>query len=131
MTDIPSLQLTIDFSDSELAHNDLEQITQSLFRDMSSLSEVEQVNRVREQPPQGVKAGAEDLGKWLTGLLTAEISFPNITPIMKFLFNRLVGKNITLKAIANGRRIELKACGASQEEILAIIQELKDFAEGS
>jgi hypothetical protein len=131
MTDIPSLQLTIDFSDSELAHNDLEQITQSLFRDMSSLSEVEQVNRVREQPPQGVKAGAEDLGKWLTGLLTAEISFPNITPIMKFLFNRLVGKNITLRAIANGRRIELKACGASQEEILAIIQELKDFAEGS
>ena len=131
MVNVPNLKLTIDFGDPDLAPNDLERLTQSLFQEMSSLGEVEQINRVREQPPQGVKAGTQNLGKLLIGLLTAEISFPNITPVMKFLFNRLSGKDVTLKATSNGKTIELKTVGASQEEILTIIQQLKDFVEGA
>lgn len=130
MQEIPRLHITIVFCDPEQSTDDLERITQSLFQEMSSLDEVERVERIRESAPPEVKSGGEDLGKWLVGLLTTELSFPNITPVLKFIFARLSGKEITLRATTNGKSIELKANGASKEEVLEIIQELKEFAKG-
>jgi hypothetical protein len=131
MADASNLQLTIDFSNSDLDSEELEDLTKLLFEQMDSLEEVKKVERIREKPTGEVKAGAEDLGKWLVGILTTEIPIPNLMPVVKFVLSRLSGKRVKLKASAKGKTLELEAIGTSQEEVLAIIQKIKDFAEGA
>jgi hypothetical protein len=126
-----NIQLTINFKDSNLDADELEELTQSLFKQMDELDAVETVERIREQPPRDVKAGADELGKWVLGILKTQIPLPNLAPVMQFIFRRLSGKKVKLKAEANGKTIELEANSTSQEEVLALVQSLKDFAKSA
>lgn len=129
MAGMSNLLLTIDFSDSDLDSEDLETLTQSLYEDIDSLEEVESVERIREKPAGDVKAGAEDLGKLMVGVLTTQIPLPTIKPVVNFLFSRLSSKKVKVKAEANGKTIELETVGTSKEEVLVLIEQLKDFVE--
>ncbi len=119
------LGVTIDLRNSEpdLAPEELEALTQRLFRQMSEVDEVEQVNRIPEPNPP---AGSKPLdAAFLVGLLTAEVNAKNIKALLDFIWERLSGKPIELKVEANGRKLEVKAY--SQQELSAAVEAAQEF----
>jgi hypothetical protein len=119
------LGVTIDLRNSEpdLAPEELEVLTQRLFRQMSEVDEVEQVNRIPEPNPP---AGSKPLdAAFLVGLLTAEVNAKNIKALLDFIWERLSGKPIELKVEANGRKLEVKAY--SQQELSAAVEAAQEF----
>jgi hypothetical protein len=119
------LGVTIDLRNSEpdMAPEELEVLTQRLFRQMSEVDEVEQVNRIPEPNPP---AGSKPLdAAFLVGLLTAEVNAKNIKALLDFIWERLSGKPIELKVEANGRKLEVKAY--SQQELSAAVEAAQEF----
>ena len=131
MANLSEMRLMIDFTESGLDPEELEELTQHLYQQMDLIEEVKQVERFREVPPEGSKAGAKDIGKWLSGILATTINLSNLTQVVQFLFTRLTGKKVKLKAEVQGRAIELETTGATQEEVFALIKALKDFAKAA
>lgn len=119
------LGVTLDLRNSEtdLAQEELETLTQRLFQQMSRLDEVEQVNRIPEpNPPEGSKPLS---AAFLVGLLTAEVNAKNIKALLDFLWERLSGKPIELKVEANGKKLEVTAY--SQQELSAAVEAAQAF----
>ena len=131
MKNLPNLYLIIDFRDSNLEYEELEFLTNELFLQVDLLEEVELVERIREQPTEEVKAG-KGLGKFLAGILATQLSLPNIVPVVKFITSRLKGSikiEVVKKEEDREKTIRLEANGSSQEEVLALIKELREFAQ--
>ncbi|HEY9653106.1 MAG TPA: hypothetical protein V6C95_20785, partial [Coleofasciculaceae cyanobacterium] len=102
---------------------DLEALTQRVFRQMSQVDQVEQVHRIPEPNPP---AGSKPLdAAFLIGLLTAEVNIKNIRALLEFLWERLSGKPIELKVEANGRKLEVTAY--SQQELSAAVEAAQEF----
>lgn len=120
-----ALGVTIDLRNTQpdLALEDLEALTQRVFRQMSQVDEVEQVHRIPEPNPP---AGSKPLdAAFLIGLLTAEVNIKNIRALLEFLWERLSGKPIELKVEANGRKLEVTAY--SQQELSAAVEAAQQF----
>lgn len=74
MPDADKLDLEIDFSDAELDPEQLENLTQTLFRQLHGLAEVDDVERPREAPPEDVVKGGDKQGRTLPGKLLALVT---------------------------------------------------------
>lgn len=119
------LDVTIDLRNSELDLNqeELEELTQRLFQQMSRLDEVERVNRIPEPNPP---AGSKPLSAaFLVGLLAAQITPENIKALLEFLSERLSGKPIELKVESNGKKLEVKAY--SPQDLSAAVEAAQAF----
>jgi hypothetical protein len=117
-----NVKVNVALRDSELDEEELEEVTQNLFREMRQLDEVDRVDRVLDpNPPEGNKA----LGGFLVGILTAEVNAKNIKAVLRFLGDRLGGKLIELEVEANGKKLKVKA--HSQQELKAAIEEAEKF----
>jgi hypothetical protein len=119
------LDVTLDLRNAEpsLAPEELEALTQRLFKQLGDLDEIQQVKRLREDnPPTGSKPLD---AAFLIGLLTAEVNAKNIKALFDFLWERLSGKPIELKVEANGKKLEVKAY--SQQELSAAIEAAQAF----
>jgi hypothetical protein len=105
------------------APEELEALTQRLFKQMAGLDEVEQVHRVTEAiPPPGSKPLNT---AFIIGLLTAEVNAKNIKALLNFVWERLSGKPIELKVEAEGKKLEVKAY--SQQELMAAVEAAQNF----
>lgn len=123
------LDITLDLRNSQpnFAPEELEALTQRLFKQMADLDEVEQVKRV---PESTVPAGSKPLdAAFIIGLLTAEVNVGNIKALLGFVWERLSGKPIELKVEADGKKLEVKAY--SQQELSAAIEAAKEFLAAS
>jgi hypothetical protein len=125
MATIPTVKLTILFTDRDLDEEEKEAEVQRLLTQMKQLDEIERVDRVHDaNPPEGNKA----LGGFLVGLLSAEVSPANLKKLFGFLGDRLSGKTIELEVEANGRKLKVKA--SSREELIAEIAAAQEFVTG-
>ena len=116
------IRITLDLRDFGLEDEPLEQLTQSLRREILDIEEVDDVKRILDpSPPKGNKA----LGAVLVGLLTAEINSSNTKALFGFLSDRLKGKPITMEVEANGQK--LKVIASSQQEFAAAVQAAQQF----
>lgn len=116
------IRLMLDLRDLGLDDESLEQLTQSLRREMLDFDEVDEVRRILDpNPPKGNKA----LGAVLVGLLTAEINSNNAQALFGFLSDRLRGKPITMEVEANGQK--LKVTASSQQEFAVAVQAAQQF----
>jgi hypothetical protein len=122
MITIPSVQLTINFSDPSLEADERDEEVRLLIADLREIEDVNVVERVVDpNPPEGNKS----LGGFLVGLLTAEVNINNAKRLLSFLGNRLSGKTIEMEVEVNGKKLKVKA--SSQVELVAAIQAAKDF----
>lgn len=122
MTEVSTVQITLDFYDPDLDDEELETKTQSLVRQLREVDGIEQVNRVVDpNPPKGNKS----MGAALAGLLTAEVSVQNIQNLFGFLGDRLANKPIELEVEANGKKLKVKAF--SQQELTTAMKAAEDF----
>jgi hypothetical protein len=122
MSTVPSIKLTIHFTDPDLKPEEQDEQVQRFMTELKQRDEVETVNRVLDpNPPEGNKA----LGGFLVGLLAAEVNVANAQKLMGFLGDRLGGKPIELAVEANGKKLTVKA--HSREELEAAIKAAQDF----
>jgi hypothetical protein len=121
------LDVTIDLKNSEpdLDPEELDQRTIDLLQQLQALDEVNEAGLVRDlAPPPGSKPLD---AAFLIGLLSTEVSIPNLKALMGFLWERLSGKPFELEVEGNGKKLKVKA--NNQEELSAAIEAAKDFLE--
>ena len=120
--DPSNLQLQINFIDSDLDPEERDEEARKLLNYLQELDEVEEVDRVRENPPEGSKA----LGGFLVGMITAQVKPKNIKGLMKFLGDRLGAKPIEMTVkTPDGRELSIKA--SSREEFEFAMQKAEEF----
>ncbi len=122
MTAPSNVELTVAFNDPKLDSAEREVQALNLWGELQDLDEVESLGRVPDpNPPAGSKGGS-----FLLGLLTAEVSLPNVRNLLGFLAQRLGNQPIKLKVKApDGRELQLEA--SSQEEFNFAYQKAQDF----
>jgi hypothetical protein len=101
-----SVKLTIDINQSDLEAEKLEELTQNLLQEMKERDEVETASLVAdENPPEGAKTW----GRFLLGILQAEVSIENISFVLEFLWDSLNRQPIEIKVETNGNKFEIVA----------------------
>jgi hypothetical protein len=119
-----SVKLTIDINQSDLEAEKLEELTQNLLQDMKELDEVETASLVAdENPPEGAKTW----GRFLLGILQAEVSIENISFVLEFLRNRLNPQPIVIKVETNGNKVEIVV--RNLRELLAAIDAVNKLCQ--
>ena len=123
MTNNSNVQLTIAFNEPGLDAEELDEEVKKLLAQMKNLDSVEEVARVLDpNPPEGNKA----LGRFLVGILTAEVSPANIKKLFDFLGERIGNKPIKLTVQdSDGRKINVEA--SSKEKFDFAMQKALDF----
>ena len=100
-----------------------EKLTVSLYQQLQKVSGLK-VDRVAEVAPDGSRSS----GRFLWGLLQAEVGIPGIKDLFGFLGDRLGDKPIVIKAkFADGRVFEMTA--HSRAELAAARETLEAMAK--
>ena len=118
-----NVQVTVVIQEPRLEDEELQAEVEDLLPQVREVDGVEQAHLVAvEEAPKGSKA----LGGFLLGMLTTEVNPANIKALMRFLGERLGGKQteIVLKA-PDGRELSIKA--SSQAEFEFAFQKAQEF----
>jgi hypothetical protein len=127
MSDSPIIQATIDLGDSTLECEVVSALTQQ-FRPqlqelMRELDENDTVHLVRDlEAPAQSKSGS---GAEVPGKLSAELSLPNLKPIVEFIWTRLVGK--TYKLNLKVKDVELGLEVGSQKDLATAMRDVEQL----
>ncbi|MGI0494831.1 hypothetical protein ACN4EG_23855 [Alkalinema pantanalense CENA528] len=117
------IHLEFDFQD-QTAPERQEKQTQMIFQQAGSLPGVKLERVVDPNPPEGIRSP----GKFLWGLLQAEVSPASLKNLFGFLGDRLGNKPIKIKAkFADGREFELEA--SSQAELQTAKTMLEELSQ--
>ena len=114
------VSIELNFKDESAAERQ-EKLTQGLWQELKTVPGLK-VDRVAEEAPDGSRSG----GRFLWGLLQAEVGIPGVKNLFGFLGDRLGDKPIVVKAkFADGREFEITArsraeLAAAQEAIEAM-----------
>lgn len=125
MTDISSLQITIDISqiDLDLEPEELESLTSSLKDEISDL--VEDAELVRESEiPEGSKPA---LAGFIPGILKTQISIKNIQAVIGVLKDRFGAKPIKIIGEKNGNKFTVEV--GKPEDLDKAVEAFKKLAE--
>ncbi len=121
MTD--RVQLTIDFSQSDLDPDRLDSLTQALWKEFQDEEGI-QVDRIPDpNPPDGNRAGGAPLPGWLKADVTPAML---LTPV-KYLVDRLGRQPIKIKGKRGDREVEIEVRG--QQDLLIAKQALEDLLQ--
>ena len=118
-----NVQVTVAIQEPRLEDEELQAEVEDLLPQVREVDGVEQAHLMAvEEAPKGSKA----LGGFLLGMLTTEVNPANIKALMRFLGERLGGKQteIVLKA-PDGRELSIKA--SSQAEFEFAFQKAQEF----
>ncbi len=116
------MSIEFDFKD-ESDEGRQEQLTQSLYQQLKQVPGLK-VDRVAEEAPEGSRSG----GRFLWGLLQAEVGMPGIKTLFGFLGDRLGDKPIVIKAkFPDGREFDVTA--SSRAELAAAQEALEAMAK--
>ena len=117
-----NITFTIAFNDPDLDSEELDEEAQRLMSELKQIDEVDEVNRVIDpNPPEGNKS----IGRFVVGLLAAEVSAANVKKFLEFLGDRLGGKTIEFTVDGNGKKLSVKA--NSRKELESAIKAAQDF----
>ena len=116
------VSLELNFQSDEPEANQ-ESLTVSLYQQLQTVSGLT-IDRVSEVAPDGSRSS----GRFLWGLLQAEVGIPGIKTLFRFLGDRLGDKPIVIKAkFADGRVFEVTA--QSRAELAAARETLEAMAK--
>jgi len=117
------VQVTISLHNPDLSDEELQAEVEDL---LPQLREVDGVDEADLVPVVDVPKGAMALGGFVLGLLTAEVNPANIKALMRFLGDRLGGKQIELSLKRpDGKELSIKA--SSQAELELAFQKAQEF----
>ena len=129
MTD--TITLTIDWREaqSELPEEQQEAVTQSLYQELRSLDEVQDVQRVSDPDMPEGGMGAQ----WLWNVLTADITVEGLKQVCQDVYARLPGKPIEFTLEVDGEKVSLGGKNIrpdnfdeTLDKLVAAAQKLKD-----
>ncbi len=129
MTD--TITLTIDWREaqSELPEEQQEAVTQSLYQELRSLDEVQDVQRVPDPDVPEGEMGAQ----WLWNVLTADITVEGLKQVCQDVYARLPRKPIEFTLEVDGEKVSLGGKNIrpdnfdeTLDKLVAAAQKLKD-----
>ena len=126
MTD-DTVWLTIDWrkAESDLPEAQQEALTQTLFRELQTLDEIEAVSRI---PDPDVPAGGMG-ASWLWSILTAEIPGNGLAQASREVFVRLSGQPIELTVEVNGQTQRIDAKNVRPGDFDEVVDKLVEAAK--
>lgn len=126
-----TVRLTVDWRSAaaDVADAQQEALTQTLFRELRRLDEVETVERVADD---AVPERSMGVGAWLWGVLTAEIPGDGIKLALEEVFARMPGKPVDISVEIEGKKVEIKGVRIKdidevEKKVLRMSQKLKDL----
>lgn len=119
------VDITLDFSESDLDKEELEGLTLALYNQLDSLDEAD-VDRVREVSAEATTKG-DDEGKPKSGWLSVVFDAVKSSKILKTIAARLLGKQVKFKLKRRGKEIEFESQSFSQEEVEDLVNLLKEL----
>lgn len=128
MSHSPNLHVTIDLRPShpDLPPEHLDRLTTTLFQDLKSLDEVEQVERIPDpNAPVGGMGGGT-----LMGILTAEVSLANIRALGGYLGRKFSSKPIDLEIEVSETGRKIKLTGVRPEDLDQVVAAAERLAAG-
>lgn len=125
MTD--TVWLTIDWRKAvrDMPEAQQEALTQTLFRELRTLDEIETVGRV---PDPNVPAGGMG-GHWLWSILTAEIPGNGLAQASREVFVRLSGQPMELTVEVNGQTQKIDAKNVRPDNFDEVVDKLVEAAK--
>jgi hypothetical protein len=122
VAEVTNLSIELNFKDESAAERQ-EKLTQSLWQELKSVPGLK-VDRVAEVAPDGSRG----LGRFLWGLLQADVSVASLKTLFWFLGDRLGDKPIEIKAkFADGRVFQVTA--SSVAELVAAREAIEAMAK--
>jgi hypothetical protein len=123
------MQLSLALSDPDLNPEELENLTQTIHRQLYDLTEDVERVPVQTLSPAGnlVQKGDENL----PGLLQMEVNLDSIRKLSAWLWQRLAGRSTkaTLKFGEGSNAVEFSFEGNSQTDLAATLQDATGFIE--
>lgn len=117
-----NIRLTIGFESPGLDLEERDRETSKLMVALKELEGIERVNRVLEPD---LPVMSKSAGKFLIGLLTAEINTQNAKSVLRFLSHRLQNKQVEMEVEANGKRLKVSA--RSPEDLAQAVEQAQKF----
>ncbi len=123
-----NIQLTITLSDPKLEEERLQEDTRNI---LSEIQEFDGVQKADLMPVETPEPGAMGIGGFLVGILSAEINIENTKGLVRYLGDRLRGKNIKIKITAkgNGQEVEVEIEGRNAKELQQAYEKVKPIIE--
>ncbi|MEL7142018.1 MAG: hypothetical protein AAFY33_02325 [Cyanobacteria bacterium J06643_4] len=122
-----TVSLTIDWRSaaSELPDSQQEALTQTLYRELRALDEIETVSRVADPALPNGAMGAQ----WLWSVLTAEIPGEGLKNACQEVFIRLAGQPMELTIEVEGQAQKIDAKNVRPDDFDAVVDKLVEAAQ--
>ncbi|MGK7923665.1 MAG: hypothetical protein AB4290_00175 [Spirulina sp.] len=121
----PNFPITIVLADPQLQDEALQDATATLRSDLQAEEGVKEVEFI---PIETADPNAKGIGGFLLGQLQASININSLKPLVRSLGNNLWGRTVEIKAVGNGKELEIKL--SRPEDIDKVLPQIDDFING-